>query len=654
MLHKIVGFFLLLLLFFACNRAADISVEEGASSVVSAAETDSSVVYSLFRQSIDNYKNNLNTEQVFDDYLKQAEEIALKGDMSLLLAKIYNELGVRYRYKSEFSNALKYHLKAVDIARKLNDCKELPQFINMLAVVYRRIDENNTALNLHFEAMKIAERQGDMFQAGVSLNGVGNVYLSLERYLASIEYFKKAMDIAEKQNNIRSKAINANNIAEAMKDMGNLDSSLVYLNLSLKYNQMINSLKGKSICYNGLGDVYRIKGEYDVALKYLKMARESMLLGRDRINSSFNYSLIGQVYFEMKDYSNALKALHKALELGEKIGSKNQTELSSRWLSRVYEAQNDNSKSLFYLKKAGVYKDSILNERNLRLLATTKAMHDLERSHMTIEQLNKKSVLQNKLIRQQQNTILIVLILFVLLVGIAVLLIWQVKLKSKYNKVVLQQRLLRTQMNPHFIFNALSAIQVFVLENDIEKSSAFLSNFAILMRKVLRCSEYEYVSLEEEREMLSCYLDLQKLRFIPTFDFKIEMSDEIDEQQILIPPMLTQPFVENAIEHGMKSLGGGGKINVRFFLKGGFLNIEIRDNGMGFASKSVGKTGGKKHESMAIKITNQRLAMIRKMSKKPADIKITDLKEVSKDQHGVLVEMNIPVIYPVKNEKILS
>ncbi len=255
------------------------------------------------------------------------------------------------------------------------------------------------------------------------------------------------------------------------------------------------------------------------------------------------------------------------------------------------------------------------------------------------------------------NVILIIgfLSILLLLSGVAVLLIWQIKLKSKYNRVLLKQRMLRMQMNPHFIFNALGAIKLFILENDMEKSSSFLSDFASLMRQVLRSSEYDYVSLEEEVQMLKYYLDLQKMRFMPTFDYEIQVSDRLLKQKLLIPPMLTQPFVENALEYGVKSLGGGGEVLVKFYQVDDFLNIEIRDNGMGLKAVQKESEGVKKHESMAIRITKERLDILKKMTRKRASMKIIDLAENLSGENGVLIHIEIPAVYSsvkeVRNDK---
>jgi sensor histidine kinase YesM len=208
----------------------------------------------------------------------------------------------------------------------------------------------------------------------------------------------------------------------------------------------------------------------------------------------------------------------------------------------------------------------------------------------------------------------------------------------------MQQRLLRTQMNPHFIFNALSAIQVYILENDTKKSSSFLSNFATLMRQVLRSSQYEYVTIAEEIKMLGYYLELQQLRFIEPFSFQIETDPKLDENYVLIPPMITQPFIENAIEHGIRSRGENGQVHVRFINHNDRLGIEIEDNGIGWKPSKENGDMDKKHESMAIKITHERLEVIKKVTKKKTHLEIIDLQEKMPDKTGVLVRMEIPII----------
>ncbi len=615
-----------------------------ATSDINLSKTDSTVVSNLINQSITFYNQNLISAPVFDDYLMQAQEIAKNNNFQEQLALIYSTLGVRYRNRSEFNKALEVHDKAVEIARTLNDKSLITKYLNLLAVVYRRMDENKNALDLHLEAMNIAESIHDTFQTAVSYNGLGNVYTNLKRYHVSIEYFKKSLEISKQQNNKLGLAINYNNIGESVKAIGLVDSALVYFNKSLDYNTQINSTGGKAINYNSIGDAYKLKKQYNTAINYLEQALIFNKQSRDKINISVSYAILGETYLLTKNYYKGIKNLDSGLKIAQEIGSKYQIESCSRLLSTAYEALNNNKKALEFLKTAKIYKDSIINEENLRHLVAVEASQNLKQTQNKIQLLNNKTELQNKLISVQKKTLLGTFILAFVLIIVVILSFRQLKLRSKYNNILMQQRLLRTQMNPHFIFNALSAIQVYILENDMQKSSQFLSDFASLMRQVLRSSEYEYVPLKDENKMLGYYLELQRLRFAYPFQYNIHIDENINKDDVLIPPMLTQPFVENAIEHGIKSIGEKGVINIRFFKQNNTIKIEIEDNGIGWKASQKARSIGSKHESMAIKITNERLDVIKKMTHKKAKFKISDLQDIKPGESGVLVQFELPII----------
>ena len=638
-----ISFYLLLVVvFLSCQKTIKKANHNQFSTPL--LQTDSTIVSNLINQSITFFEKNIITATAYDDYLKQAEEIAIKNNFNEQLSQIYNVVGVRHRNRSEYNKALIYHDKAVKIARDIENKSLMAKYINTLAVVYRRIDENKHALDLHMEAMKIAENIRDTFQTSVAINGIGNIYINLKRYHSAIEYFKKSLAIAQNRNNILGLAINNNNIGETLLKMNLVDSALVYFTKSLNYNTQINSTVGKAINHNSFAYAYNMKKQYNLAIQHLEKALIFNKQSRDRINISVSYSTLGETYYLKKDYPNAINNLNTGLKIAEDIGSKYQIEACSRLLSKIYESLSNNKKALLHLKIAEAYKDSIINEENLRHSTTLETMRKFEQTQNQLTALNNKTELQKKLILQQKKTITGTIILAIVLIIAAVLVYRQIKLRSKYNNILMQQRLLRTQMNPHFIFNALSAIQVYILENDMEKSSLFLSDFASLMRQVLRSSQYEYMPLSEEKKMLDYYLELQRLRFVHPFSYKITIAEDIDADNILLPPMITQPFVENAIEHGIKGLGTNGRIEVRFFIMDSNLAIEIEDNGIGWKASQKTPPIGKKHESMAIKITNERLDVIRRVTHKKAYFKIIDIQENTPNQSGVLVQFELPIL----------
>ena len=208
----------------------------------------------------------------------------------------------------------------------------------------------------------------------------------------------------------------------------------------------------------------------------------------------------------------------------------------------------------------------------------------------------------------------------IILITFAVLMVFrQQRRRNKLREELLemQQRLLRTQMNPHFIFNSLLSIQNFIYKNEPGQAGKYLSRFAKLIRLILRSSRKEVITLEEEIEFLNYYLALQKLRFKKRFDYQFDIDEKIRQEQVYIPPMLAQPFIENAIEHGLKDISHEGIIQIRFFMENSYLVFEVEDNGVGIyrSEREKSLTEGN-HESLGQQITYDRLRLLNKKNKK--------------------------------------
>lgn len=209
----------------------------------------------------------------------------------------------------------------------------------------------------------------------------------------------------------------------------------------------------------------------------------------------------------------------------------------------------------------------------------------------------------------------------------------------------LEQRLLRTQMNPHFIFNSLIAIQNYIYQNKASEAGQFLAKFSQLMRSILESSRQEYISLEEEIKLLENYLTLQQLRFEDKFTYEINIDSNLSLEEVAIPPMLAQPFLENSIEHGFNNLEQKGKIEISFTIQDDKLRLEIEDNGIGLNQSFVVK-----HEqppqktSLATQITQERMFFFNKKDDKKLSLNIQDRTDIELDNtQGTVVSLIIPL-----------
>jgi hypothetical protein len=250
--------------------------------------------------------------------------------------------------------------------------------------------------------------------------------------------------------------------------------------------------------------------------------------------------------------------------------------------------------------------------------------------------------------RLNQSRILIIGLigLVVLIIILAVIIVFMSRLRERQNNMILQQKLFRSQMNPHFLFNSLVSIQNFIVNQEPSKASKYLSKFSKLVRNILDSSFEEYISLEEEISTIEYYLELQKVRYSDKFEYSIDLDETIDEESIMIPPMLAQPIIENAIEHGIKHKESNGHIIIRFLRINEHILFEIEDDGVGRTkAMEIVLKQDKDHKSLATAITRERIAVLNKKSKKKITLNILDLKDERGKATGTRVTFEIPVLF---------
>ncbi len=235
--------------------------------------------------------------------------------------------------------------------------------------------------------------------------------------------------------------------------------------------------------------------------------------------------------------------------------------------------------------------------------------------------------------------------LVVIIVLMALLFIRQNKLKNEHKTVVLEQKLLRLQMNPHFIFNVHSNILGFIENKKTESAARYLSTFSKLLRTTLESSRNDYIYLDEEINMIKAYLDLQKLLYENKFNYTLEVDDQLDPDDVSIPPMLIQPFIENAIKHGISQKTEKGNVFVRFKLEDKKVICEVEDDGVGREKAWETKHRSKKeHTSLATSIINDRIHAINKKMKQKIKLAIVDLKSEDNLSTGTRVVLDLPLV----------
>ncbi|WP_114792553.1 histidine kinase [Niabella yanshanensis] len=331
------------------------------------------------------------------------------------------------------------------------------------------------------------------------------------------------------------------------------------------------------------------------------------------VNLFVDYMNIGGAYVELKTGSQASFYLQKAAQLMNKhpedIAIGQQVIYKSN-LASLYELQGNNKGALNLLSEVLDLQKRNYETENTQAVTEMNALYQLQAKDRSIVALNENMKI-NQLQLQQNRLWLVIVILVSVLLASGLLFFYynyrQRRAVQEKEKVLLQQQLLRTQMEPHFIFNTLAAVQSFVRLDKKEAAIKYLNRFSRLLRSSLELSRERLVPLCEEMETLENYLNLQQMRFENAFEYNINREQGSDWDAVMIPPMLIQPFVENAILHGIDLNSGEGRVNVDFSLKDEIVKVSITDSG-----KKTTEVSEAAHRSLSGTISRERMSLLGK------------------------------------------
>jgi LytS/YehU family sensor histidine kinase len=312
---------------------------------------------------------------------------------------------------------------------------------------------------------------------------------------------------------------------------------------------------------------------------------------------------------------------------------------SLKGLYRIARQKENWKEALVYHEKYNLIKDSLQNIDLQERITNLETKYQTEKKEQQIELLDSENQLKNSRIKYQNLAIWGGGIFFLILSAFAFFVVRQKRNQqiSKQNEI--EQKLLRSQMNPHFIFNSLGAIQSFMMKNDGRKAAFYLSSFSSLMRSILKNSREESITLLEEKQTIENYLQLHQLRLGDKFSFNIDISEDLDADNTFLPPMLVQPFVENAILHGIEKMEENGHISVTFKKEGEYLIINVDDNGQGIEPKLGGQNN--QHISYALQIFKERAANLKKTMGTEISYTISNKGLANVKNHGTLVTVKL-------------
>ena len=577
-------------------------------------------------------------------HLNEARKIKNNDEIS----KAYRILAVSNMFLNNKDSSLFYANLSLNFARRSSAEDAVLKTFKTQSDIYNHFGMIGQSTSVLIKFIDQAEENRDDKNICWGTIQIADKSFQIRYYNEAKTYYRKALSIAEKNNAIFYKSVIYRGLSEVALALQDDQESYTYLEKCLPLIKEWEESTNLPLTMLTKAKILIYQNKYEQANNELATARSQFEQLGDEVGKAVTLHLIGQLFFKQKEWKLSESYFNKSLTLLENYEFNSYRLENHKFLAEVYARKQEFSRAYSNLQEYQKYTN--INSS----ISSTKAINELtqmysrelreyrikEQGQVISNQQKEKELLALKSEKQFSTIILIVIVLTSIII-ISIIYYRQLKIKQQTQEIEMSQTLLRTQMNPHFIFNAMSVIQGYIYENDPSKSSKFLVSFSKLIRLILENSPKEFITIETEIDILDKYLKTQKLRFENRFDFKISVPDELVFKKVLIPPMITQPFVENSIEHGQLNIVENGHIHIEFKEQNEMLYVKIEDNGVG-RKESEKRNSKKDHKSMALDITKERVNILNKKYRSKATVEIGDLQEGK--YSGTLVELNLPLL----------
>ncbi len=596
------------------------------------------------------------------------------GDMIALSKKLkdtawlgmgHARMGLNYNEKGEISLALDHYEQAIGIFEKLNDEAKLFGVRNSIAVVYMQLSDFPTALDLYFKNLRYCELQKKNPGIALSAVNIARVYERMGNYQQALVYNQKAIDVYKKSKKPIDLAGALNSRGNIFDSMEEVEKAMALYRESLALYETAGQEFGIASARANLGNVFEEMGMYDSALHYINSTIDYYKQAGSKRNSAVLFHFLGNIITKAgrsvlikegiqpaKRYEVANRYYQQSIQLCRETEDISSEAENWQSLSNNYKQVKQFDKALEAYEHYATLKDSIFSDEKLEAVKESEMQHAVKRNQDSLALIQERKDIAAKAEISRQRTIQ----KSITIGGVAILLATftsfifykkrrdarQKQQEAEFNTEVseTEMKALRSQMNPHFIFNSLNSIGDYIAKNNVQEADRYLGKFAKLMRMILVNSEQKDVSIADDLKALELYMQLEALRMNNKFTYEIIVDNDIDKEATLIPPLILQPFVENSIWHGIAQKEGPGKISIHIKKEDkNMINCVVEDNGIGRKQSAAIKTAVPKQEktSLGMKITQARIDILNKIKNSNAAVQLTDLAQ------GVRVEVKLPL-----------
>lgn len=533
----------------------------------------------------------------------EARPYAEESNESEIIGFCYRNIGIAHLLLADLDEALHYLHSALDIFKEIENKKECAHIKRNIGVVYSRLTDYDKALEYLMDALEISRSIRDQDGIAANLGVVAKIYATLNDDEKALEYYKEALETARALNNRENLSVILSNMGVLYASFNNHTEAIKCQLEALAIKEESGNLTSISKSLSGIGFAYAQIGEYDDAIHFYRRSLKLRYELNDEHGKAVVLSNIGKAYMYLNKNQKALAYLYKALKIAQELHAIDLLYQIHEACADVHEKEQ-NFAGYYHLKEFMRIKNELITEERHKVLTSMQLQYD------TAHQKMLRQELEHKLMETEHKAI-------------------------------------RSQINPHFLSNALNSIQYFLTENDKQSAYRYLSRFGKLIRMTLEHVRKPVIPLETELDIIRLYLEMEQLRFGKKIQYRISSDEGIETKSTYVPPMLLQPYVENALRHGILFLHDRqGHIAVDVGLRDNeFIALVVEDNGIGRQESQRRKLQSKTHEnhtSFGMSLNEERIALLKETTGKEMNIRIIDLRDTNDQPAGTRIEILIP------------
>ncbi|MFN8207020.1 MAG: tetratricopeptide repeat protein [Bacteroidales bacterium] len=595
-----------------------------------------------------------NPQKAFDHIEKALTLSGSSGD-KLAEGLSYQVLGMINMNLSQVDLATGYLKKALNILDGIGADTAVQSTNYLLAEALAKQPDYNQASLYYKKVLAWAQKQGDPELETRVRTRMGELYAMQGDASQAIQMYEQVKQKEESRGNVNGVIAAQNKMGEVYQQSNQPARAISTLDDAEDLSRKTNNSSALKKTLSSKSSVLRGSGKYEeekkVREELLNLSKEEKDLG----GQAEQNLEIGNILIEQNKGASAIPYLEKSIQLSDQGGNLEGKGEGLKVLSTAYDKNRQYDKALNVYKEYVAVVDAIhrkkekeiqenitlLTSLNRKLERLSLIERDFELTEKRLQLMEQEQLVNRKSLRAQR---IFTWSLLAVLLGLSITSVFVYRgilQKRKANQILALQSL-RGQMNPHFIFNSLNSVNSYISRNDERTANKYLTEFARLMRSVMDQSKHDFILLASELEILRLYLFLEHSRFSDKFDYELEIEDEAGIAELEIPPMLIQPYIENAIWHGLRYRESKGKLLVRMGRAGDVLLVAVEDNGIGRKKSLELKTAHQQeHVSTGMKNIETRLGLIRELFDLNIEVQIEDMDPAG--ETGTRVSLFIPL-----------